>query len=84
MPVTAAKSHFGNLGAGSGMVELIAGVLCLKHQRLFKTLNYQTPDPDCPISVVDSEDVSPGTRVVNLSVTPQGQGSAAVVGTFND
>ncbi len=84
VPVTAAKSHFGNLGAGSGMVELIAGVLCLKHQRLFKTLNYQTPDPDCPISVVDTKDVSPGTRVVNLSVTPQGQGSAAVVGTFND
>ena len=82
VPVTAAKSYFGNLGAGSGMVELIAGVLCLRHRELFKTLNFQTPDPECPISVVDTDGVDPGTSVVNLSVTPQGQGSAAVVGAF--
>ena len=82
VPITAAKSYFGNLGAGGGMVELIAGVLCLKHQKLFKTLNYRTRDPECPISVVDSDGVSPGTTVANLNVTPQGQGSAAVVGAF--
>ena len=83
IPVTAAKSYFGNLGAGSGMVELIAGVLCLKHRRLFQTLNYQTPDPKCPISVVATDGVSPGSSFVNLSVTPQGQGSAAMLGTFS-
>jgi len=82
IPVTAAKSYFGNLGAGSGMVELISGVLCLKNQRLFKTLNYQTPDPECPISVVATDGVSPGSSVVNLSITPQGQGSAALLGAF--
>ena len=82
IPVTAAKSYFGNLGAGSGMVELIAGVLCLKHQRIFQTLNYQTPDPECPISVVATDGVSSGSKVVNLGVTPQGQGSAAMLGTF--
>jgi 3-oxoacyl-[acyl-carrier-protein] synthase II len=82
IPVTAAKSYFGNLGAGSGMVELIAGVLCLKEQRLFPTLNYQTPDPKCPISVVATDEVSPGNSLVNLSVTPQGQGSAALLARF--
>ena len=78
--VTAAKSYFGNLGAGSGMVELIAGILALRHGRLFPTLNYQTPDPACPISVATNE-TEAGTSFVNLSVTPQGQASAAVVRT---
>ena len=33
VPVTAAKSYFGNLGAGSGMVELIASLLAMQHNR---------------------------------------------------
>ena len=35
VPVVAAKSYFGNLGAASGMVELIASVLALQNNRLF-------------------------------------------------
>jgi 3-oxoacyl-[acyl-carrier-protein] synthase II len=79
IPVTAAKSFFGNLGAGSGMVELIAGVLAMKHGQLFPVLNYKTPDPECPVSVVTGSDTGPGNSFVNLSVTPQGQASASVV-----
>ena len=79
VPVTAAKSFFGNLGAASGLVELIASILSLREGRLFRTLNYQTPDPDCPISVVTSTDTSPGDNFINLSMTPQGQASAVVV-----
>ena len=76
--VTAAKSYFGNLGAGSGMVELIAGVLALHHGRLFATLNFEHADPSCPINVAgDASDA--GTSFVNLNVTPQGQASAAAV-----
>ena len=48
VPVTAAKSYFGNLGAGSGMIELIASVLALSNGKLFPVLNYETPDPECP------------------------------------
>jgi 3-oxoacyl-[acyl-carrier-protein] synthase II len=33
-PVMAAKSYFGNLGAGSGIVELIASLLALRQDRL--------------------------------------------------
>ncbi len=51
VPVTAAKSYFGNLGAGSGMIELIASVLALSNDKLFPILNYETPDPECPIAV---------------------------------
>jgi 3-oxoacyl-[acyl-carrier-protein] synthase II len=78
LPVTAAKSYFGNLGAGSGLVELIASVLALKNQRLFKVLNYETPDPKCPLNVCRGEQ-NPGTSCLNVNVTPQGQASAVMV-----
>jgi 3-oxoacyl-[acyl-carrier-protein] synthase II len=79
IPVVAAKSYFGNLGAGSGMVELIAGVLAIHRERLFPVLNYRTPDPQCPVAVVTDESISPGRSFVNLSVTPQGQASVSLV-----
>lgn len=74
VPVTAAKSYFGNLGAGSGVVELVAGALALHEDKLFATRNYQTPDPACQINVV-RETTTPGASLLNLSVTPQGQAS---------
>ena len=82
IPVVAAKSHFGNLGAGSGMVELVASLMALKHDHLFPILNYTTPDPECPISAVQHCDVHPGDSFINLNVTPQGQASAAMVRRF--
>ena len=78
LPVTAAKSYFGNLGAASGLVELIASVLALRNGKLFPILNYETPDPACPI-VAAKAGASPGRSVLNLSVTPQGQASAVMV-----
>jgi 3-oxoacyl-[acyl-carrier-protein] synthase II len=82
LPVVAAKSYFGNLGAGSGMVELIASLLALRHGRLFPILNYSTPDAACPVSAVRNAEVPPGASFINLSVTPQGQASAALVRRF--
>ena len=79
LPVVAAKSHFGNLGAGSGMVELIASLLALQHDRLFPILNYATPDPECPVAAVRNGDVRPGASFINLNVTPQGQAAAVMV-----
>ncbi|MBI3838482.1 MAG: beta-ketoacyl-[acyl-carrier-protein] synthase family protein [Planctomycetia bacterium] len=78
LPVVAAKSYFGNLGAGSGLVELIASVLALKNKRLFKVLNYDTPDPQCPLAVSHSE-ADPGLSCLSINVTPQGQASAVMV-----
>jgi 3-oxoacyl-[acyl-carrier-protein] synthase II len=68
----------GNLGAGSGMVELISSVLAMKHDQLFPILNYDSPDEACPINGVSSA-VSPGDTFLNLNCTPQGQASAVVV-----
>jgi 3-oxoacyl-[acyl-carrier-protein] synthase II len=80
VPVVAAKSYFGNLGAGSGLVELIASVLAMRQGQLFRTLNYTTPDPACPIHVHARGEAAAGRMVLNLSVTPQGQASALIVG----
>jgi 3-oxoacyl-[acyl-carrier-protein] synthase II len=82
VPVAAAKSYFGNLGAGSGMVELIASLMALSHGRLFPVLNYETPDPECPIFPVTNGSVDPGKIFINLNVTPQGQASAILIRQF--
>ena len=49
VPVVAAKSYLGNAGAACGVLELIASVLALQHDRLFPVLNYETPDEQCPV-----------------------------------
>ena len=77
-PVTAAKSYMGNLGAGSGMVEIIASVMAMENDSLFPILNFETPDPDCPINAV-KEPASPGDCFINLNVTPQGQASSMLI-----
>jgi 3-oxoacyl-[acyl-carrier-protein] synthase II len=79
LPVTAAKSYMGNLGAAGGLVELMASVLALDKGQLFPVLNYETPDPLCPVAAVRSLDESPGDSFMNVNVTPQGQASAVVI-----
>jgi len=81
-PVVALKSYTGNMGAGSGAVELISSLEALRKGTLFQTLNYDTPDPDCDISVTNSSDIPSGNSFINLSVTPQGQASAVIVKTY--
>ena len=82
IPVTATKSYFGNLGAASGMIELMASMLAMKHGNLYPTLNYETPDPACDINLVTSSDHPAGDSVLNVNVTPQGQASAVIVSRF--
>jgi 3-oxoacyl-[acyl-carrier-protein] synthase II len=79
IPVTALKSYFGNLGAGSAVIELIASVLALRENRLPRTLNYTTPDANCALAVTVTDHVSPGRSFLNLSVTPQGQAAALYI-----
>ena len=81
VPVTAAKSYFGNLGAGSAVAELIASTLALKNKQLFAVLNYETPDPECRLNVTRTAS-DPGDSFLNLSVTPQGQASCVLVRRF--
>jgi 3-oxoacyl-[acyl-carrier-protein] synthase II len=79
LPVVAAKGHFGNLGAAGGMVEMLSSLFALAEGKLFPTLNYETPDPDCSVNVVRSREIAAGDTFINVNVSPQGQASAIVV-----
>ena len=42
-------------------------------------LNYETPDPECPLAVVRDGATPAGESFINLNVTPQGQAAAVMV-----
>jgi 3-oxoacyl-[acyl-carrier-protein] synthase II len=79
-PVFAVKSYFGNLGAGGSTIELAASLLALNEGHTPCTLNYENPDPDCPVNVLSGE-VRPVTRsyVLKVNFTQMGQCGAMVV-----
>jgi 3-oxoacyl-[acyl-carrier-protein] synthase II len=65
VPVTAPKSYFGNLSAGSGAVELAVSLLALQHGTIPPVRNYLRPDPECPINVIRGQSI-PVARPVAL------------------
>jgi 3-oxoacyl-[acyl-carrier-protein] synthase II len=79
VPVTALKSYFGNLGAGSGAVEMVATVLALGEGRVLATLNYETPDPECPLNIVSNGAPARGSTALVLSQATTGQALAVVL-----
>jgi 3-oxoacyl-[acyl-carrier-protein] synthase II len=80
VPVAAFKSYIGNLGAGGSTTELAASLLAMHHGRVPPTLNYERPDPDCPVPVLAGQP-RPLSRpyVVKVSFTQMGQCAAAVL-----
>ncbi len=80
VPVTAPKSFFGNLGAGTGVIELAVSVLALDAGEVPVTLNYEQPDPACPVNVLYRQPLkgsSPAALVLNQS--SMGQSVAMVI-----
>ncbi|HVU89792.1 MAG TPA: beta-ketoacyl-[acyl-carrier-protein] synthase family protein [Pirellulales bacterium] len=78
VPVTGLKSYFGNLGAGTGAVELAASVLALERGQVPATLNYEHPDPECPVNVVQGTPLE-GTAGIALSLNQASTGQAAAI-----
>ena len=80
VPVFAPLSRFGNLGAGSALMELACSVLALQNGQLPGTLNHANPDPACPVAV-HTGSPRPITKphAVKLSYTDLGQCAAVVV-----
>ncbi|XZE20564.1 beta-ketoacyl-[acyl-carrier-protein] synthase family protein [Pirellulaceae bacterium SH449] len=79
--VTAAKSLFGNIGAGSGTVELISSCLALENDTLFPLAGHADVDPECPIRAAKPGD-KPGSAFVSLSYSSQGQAAGVLVSRF--
>jgi 3-oxoacyl-[acyl-carrier-protein] synthase II len=81
VPVTAPKSYFGHLGAAAGALEAVLGVLAFEHELIPPTLNYEYPDPQCPINVIHGQPLRLGQpNVLILSHSPNGQAVALVLG----
>jgi 3-oxoacyl-[acyl-carrier-protein] synthase II len=78
-PVLAAKSYIGHLGAGGAPLELAASLLGFQHGVVPATLNFQEPDPACPVHVI-SGTPRPVKRahVLKISATSMGQCAALV------
>lgn len=59
--VSSTKSMHGHLIGGTGAVELLACIMALREGVIAPTINYQEPDPECPLDVVPN--VARETRV---------------------
>ncbi len=82
IPVTAPKSYFGNLGAGSGAVEMAVSLLAFEHRKIAPTLNYQQPAADCPVRVIANdflEDTHAVQSALILSHSSTGRTAALIL-----
>ncbi len=81
VPVMAPKSYFGCLGAGSGVVEMAASVLAVAKGIVPPTLNYSSPDPQCPVHVIHGQPQKIQNRTaLLLNQSKTGQTAALVIG----
>ena len=80
VPVTAPKSFFGNLGAAGGAVELAVSLMGMQHGVVPPTLNYEQPDPACPVNVVGETQPLRAPTVLALNHKLTGQAVALLVG----
>ena len=80
VPVTAPKSLFGNLGSGTGAVELAASLLAFEHGLVPATRNYEYPDPDCPVNVIHGKPLAgAASTAILVNRWHMGQSVAIVV-----
>lgn len=80
IPVTAMKSFIGHFDAGGGAVELAGTLLALRYGEVPATLNYEVPDPRCPVNVVKDGPQSIRNRTaISVNRTARGQSAAAIL-----
>jgi len=66
-PVSAIKSMLGETEGVAGGIALLAGLLGMKYDILFPTINYQTPDPSCQVDCVPNQSRIKASRHVLLN-----------------
>ena len=72
-PVWGVKSNFGYLGPAGGIIELIASLISLDQNLIPPTLNFETPDPDCPVNVNSVTTASGQKIALKVSFSDNGQ-----------
>lgn len=78
-PVTAPTSYVGSSGAAGGAVELALALIGWRHGLVPATLNYETPDPACPVNVSAKHRAAEGEAMLALNYALTGQAVAAVI-----
>lgn len=80
VPVSATKGNFGDLGSGTGAVELAAAVLALETGVIPPTRNHDTTAADCPINVVHGKSQPlKSSAILKMNQTRQGRAFAVVL-----
>ena len=81
IPVSATKATHGHLISGSGVLELVGGLLALNRAIIPPTLNLRNPDPECDLDYVANEArEKSGMRVALVnSIGLFGESAAVVV-----
>lgn len=83
IPVSSTKSFHGHLIGAAGALELVPAILAVRDGFIAPTLNFQRPDPACPIDCVpNTPRERPGTRVaLSNSFSFGGSNACLVVGS---
>jgi len=80
VPVSATKGNFGDLGSGTGAVELAAAVLAMQTGTIPPTRNHEKTAADCPINVVHGKPVSSEvSAILKTNQTRMGRALAIVL-----
>ena len=77
--VSANKGNFGNLGPGTSLVELIAGILSMQNKTIPATLNFNESDPNCAVLPSSTNLDCNKQYVVKSSISSMGQFTSLVV-----
>ncbi|MCS7016319.1 MAG: beta-ketoacyl-[acyl-carrier-protein] synthase family protein [Gemmatales bacterium] len=80
VPVFAAKSYWGNLGAAGSVAELAISLLAWRHGLLPPTRNYRQADPQCPVHVLAGRWHEPHKDYfLKVAIGERGHCAAAVI-----
>jgi len=79
LPVSSIKSMLGHTMGAASALEAIACVLAIRHKHIPPTINFETPDPECPIDCVPNVSREHKVRVALNNSFAFGGNNACVV-----
>lgn len=80
VPVSATKGNFGDLGSGTGAVELAAAVLSMQTGTIPPTRNHEKTAADCPVNVVHGQSISlEASAILKMNQTRMGRAFSIVL-----
>jgi 3-oxoacyl-[acyl-carrier-protein] synthase II len=80
VPVSATKGNFGDLGSGTGAVELAAAVLAMQKGTIPPTKNHEKTADDCPVNVVHGQSMPSGaSAILKMNQTRMGRAFSIIL-----